>query len=129
MDSFTEWTLISTLPAIKCAQDTFMFEVTKQTLFWGKAVFVRLINRESGFIVSPQQLCTEDWEVAFPIVSWKYPFVNLHNTATESYHPMAKRRQKRFKMYFDLHLLLNIELLVSLFTRSIANDKSSSSKS
>ncbi len=42
---------------------------------------------------------------------------------------MAKTRQKRFKMYFDLHLLLNIELLVSLFTRSIANDKSSSSKS
>lgn len=93
-----EWTLISTLPVIVSAQSAFMFEVTKQTLFWGTAVFVTLINRESALIVSPQQLCKEDCVVCPPncLLELENPFVNLHNAATESYHPMAKTTQKRF---------------------------------
>jgi len=63
-----------------------MFEATKQTLFWGKALFVTLINRESGVIVFPQQLCREDWEVCLPNCLLENPFVNLHNAATDSYH-------------------------------------------
>lgn len=95
-------TLISTLPVIKSAHDTFMFEVTKQTLFWGKALFVTLINRESSFIVFPQQLWREDWEVCLPNCLLENPFVNLHNAGTDSYHN-DQNNPKCFKMSFELH--------------------------